>query len=378
MRAEQLTRALALVVLALAARVASAEPYLMVRAGAKCSDCHVNKTGGGMRTAFAYLHAHDILDDLRILPIPKGAQTWNGEVNQWFGVGGDLRVRDQMIFQDKPGRDGRVASNQAFRSDLTSNDLKVQQFTTYARVDLIPDMVTMYGDFNMNGGFTDREAVGMIQNFMPWDVYLKAGRLYPSYGLRVWDDEAFIRSQTGYTFATPEEGAEIGMGPGPFFLATTVTNGRPNDKDVAVTVNGYGLWEDVPVVRNVLAGASFARQSSKRDLAAWYAGTNVWDFSALAEFDLFNDHTVGSEPARDQYASYFELHWLTFGWLDFRGTFEFLKVSRNQDRTRYTVGVDPFIDKFIQPRIEYRINNGPTNNVNFNQDELVFELHFWF
>jgi hypothetical protein len=377
MRAQQLIRGLALL-LVVAAGPAAAEPYLMVRAGAKCSDCHVNKTGGGMRTAFAYLHAHDILDDLRILPIPKGVQTWNGEVNQWFGLGGDLRVRDQLIFQDKPGPDGRVPANKAFRSDVTSNDLKVQQFTTYARVDLIPDMVTMYGDFNMNGGFTDREAVGMIQNFMPWDVYIKAGRLYPAYGLRVWDDDAYIRSQTGYTFATPEEGGEIGMGPGPFFLATTVTNGRAGDKDVAVTVNGYGMWTDLPVVRNVLAGASFARQSPKRDLAAWYAGTNIWDLSALAEFDLIDDRTVGSEPARDQYASYFELHWLTFGWLDFRGTFEFLKVSRDQDRTRYTVGVDPFIDKFIQPRIEYRINNGPTTNVNYNQDELVFELHFWF
>jgi len=378
MRAEQLIRRLALLVLLLAAGPAAAEPYLMVRAGAKCSDCHVNKTGGGMRTAFAYLHAHDILDDLQILPIPKGVQTWNGEVNQWFGVGGDLRVRDQMLFQDKPDAKGRVPSNQAFRGDVTSNDLKVQQFTTYARLDLIPDMVTMYGDFNMNGGFTDREAVGMIQNFMPWDVYLKAGRLYPAYGLRVWDDDAFIRSQTGYTFATPEEGAEIGMGPGPFFLATTITNGRPGDKDVAATVNGYGMWTDLPVVRNVLAGASFARQSPKRDLAAWYLGTNVWDFTALAEFDLIDDRTVGSEPARDQYASYAELDWLTFGWLNIRGTAEFLKVSRNQDRTRYAIGVEPFIDKFLQPRIQYRINNGPTNNVAFNQDELLFELHFWF
>jgi len=66
------------------------------------------------------------------------------------------------------------------------------------------------------------------------------------------------------------------------------------------------------------------------------------------------------------------------------GTFDFVKVSHDQNQTRYTIGAEPFINRFIQPRIQYRINNGPPqpgenpNELVDNQDELIFELHFFF
>ena len=65
----------------------------------------------------------------------------------------------------------------------------------------------------------------------------------------------------------------------------------------------------------------------------------------------------------------------TVDWLNLRGTFEFLKVSEAQDRTRYTIGVEPFINHVLQPRIQYRINNAPANQPGLNHDELWLELH---
>jgi hypothetical protein len=366
------------------ARPARAEPYFMVRAGAKCNDCHTNLTGGGKRTSFAHIHARDILHDLDLLPIPPSVKGFNGQLHEYVSIGGDLRVRNTTIFQDEFSKSGTIPQNRAFRRHVTSNDTDVNEFLGYAQVDLLPDYVTLYSDFNLNGGVTNREAFGLIRGFLPYDTYVKAGRFFPTYGLRVWDDEAYIRSRVGYTFTNSEEGAEIGFAPGPLFIASSITNGTSGDKDVAVTLNGYGVIQDVPVVENVLLGYSYARQTDKRWVTGWYAGTNLWKFTGLAEFDLIDDRSVASENKRDQYAAYAELNMLLFDWLNIRGTFDFVKVSRDRDQTRYTIGAEPFINRFIQPRIQYRINNGPPqpgenpNELVDNQDELIFELHFFF
>jgi hypothetical protein len=382
MRAAELIVALALV--ALAAPSARAEPYLMVRAGAKCSDCHTNLTGGGKRTPFAHIHARDILKDLDLLPIPPTVKGFNGQLSEWASIGSDLRVRDTIVFQDDFNEFGNVPQNRAFRHHVASNDLSVNEFLGYAQIDLLPDYVTMYGDWNLNGGVTNREAWGLIRGFLPYDAYVKGGRLFPTFGLRVQDDQAFVRARTGFTFQNPDEGGEIGIAPGPFFIASSITNGTPGDHDVLATLNGYGVFQDIPVVQTIMAGASVARQSNKRWVSAFYAGSNYWRFTYLAEFDPINDNSVATASKRDNYAAYAEIDFLVFDWLNLRGTFDFVKVSQGRDQTRYAIGAEPFINRYIQPRIQYRINNGPPlsgmnpNEITQNQDELLFELHFFF
>lgn len=382
MRPQQLTLRRGLALGLLAALLggggrAAAEPYFMVRAGAKCSACHPNQTGGGKRTPFAHIHARDILHDLDLLPVPVGLKAFNGELTSYFSLGADLRVRDTTVFQDPPDRLGRVPNNTAFRRQVLSSDPDVNEFLLYLQADLFPDLVTLYADADVTTGWNTREVFALLRGFAPWETYVKAGRFFPAYGLRVQDDQAFIRARTGYTFQTPDEGAEFGLAPGPFFLAASITNGTPGDKDVAVTLNGYALVEDVPVVRTVLAGASVARQSDKRAVAGLYGGANLWRFTALGELDWIADRTVASRPRRDRYAAYGELDLLVLDWLNLRGTFDFVKVSRDRDQTRYTVGAEPFISRVLQPRLQYRINNGPPSQPELNQDELWLELHLF-
>ena len=81
---------------------------------------------------------------------------------------------------------------------------------------------------------------------------------------------------------------------------------------------------------------------------------------------------------RDKFAAYGEVDLLLLDWLNLRGTFDFVKVTHNNDQTRYAIGAEPFISRVIQPRIQYRINNGPGSKPGLNQDELRLELHFFF
>lgn len=377
MRTGKLTGAILALLLGLAG-TAGAEPYLTARAGAKCSDCHTNVTGGGKRTPFPHIHAHDILHDLQILPIPARAKSFDGQLHSHVAIGGDFRAGSTTVFADRPDSSGRIDRNRAFRERVESTDLDVNELLVYLQVDLWPDVLSLYVDEDLDGGATNREAFALLRGVLPLDGYVKAGRLFPTFGLRVHDDEAFIRARSGFTFDNPDEGAEIGIQPGPFFLAASVTNGGGGDRDVQVTLNGYTVLEDLPVVGHTLLGASVARQSNARTVAGLYAGANLWRFTYLGEVDFIDDSSRGSITARDHLAAYGELNLLLFDWLNVRGTVDYVKVRGDRDQTRYAIGLEPFIDKHLQPRIQYRINNGPPQLPELSRPELVFELHVWF
>src|SRR5262249_17001011 len=148
----------------------------------------------------AHIHAHDILHDLSLLPIPPSVRAFDGQLSEWASIGSDLRVDNTTIFQDHFDKNGNVPQNKAFRRHVTSNEIAVNEFLGYGEVDLLPNYLLFYSDFNLNGGATNREAFGLIKNFLPYDTYVKAGRFFPTFGLRVWDDQAYIRSMTGFTF----------------------------------------------------------------------------------------------------------------------------------------------------------------------------------
>src|SRR5262249_6757038 len=171
------------------------------------------------------------------------------------------------------------------------------------------------------------------------------------YGLRVQDDQAYIRSRTGFTFQNPDEGGEIGFAPGPFFVASSITNGVAGDTDVEATINGYGMFEDIPVVRNILAGASFARLSNKLNEGCVYARSTPWHITYLGEVDFINDRPLATagKNSRNQLAAYAEVDWLFFDWLNIRGQFDYVQVSNDRNQVRYSIGAEPFISRFLQP-----------------------------
>ena len=106
---------------------------------------------------------------------------------------------------------------------------------------------------------------------LPWDVYLKGGKMFLPYGLQLQDDNAFIRGgrngsvTTGFSFNEQPDrlrgrlGARAGGGG-----LRGLRRSRRATSDVQVTGTVYSLFTDVPVVRNVLLGGSFSHVAPPR------------------------------------------------------------------------------------------------------------------
>jgi len=67
---------------------AHAEPYLAVQFGLKCNVCHVNPTGGGLRSTVGDVLAQTAIPSAHL---DTGGDNWTGALGQYFRVGGDLR-----------------------------------------------------------------------------------------------------------------------------------------------------------------------------------------------------------------------------------------------------------------------------------------------
>jgi len=374
---------------------ATAEPYFAVREGQKCSACHINMTGGGMRTSFVAAHAKEILNYPNwFAPLTKPTDAFTGELNQYVAIGADLRVDMTAVMQDQ-GSDGTVKNNTAFRGRLEQFDIDVDQAVGYLNVNLIPDLLTFYLDQRFAPSLDTREVWAMA--YLPWDIYLKGGKMFLPYGLQLQDDTAFIRggrngsATTGFSFDVSQPAFEIGWEPGPVSFAAAVSQGVVDDRDVQGTGTLYSLWTDVPIVRNILLGGSGTYAGSSDNSTGWvgaFTGFNLGRFTYLGEVDFgffdFTDPTTGRKVEPGAFIAYSEGNYLLFDWLNLKVAFDYadwdgtLPRQGSDAENRVSVGLEPFLARFLQMRFFYRISNGVETNASHNQDLWILELHTFF
>lgn len=385
---------LALLGATLVSGAAYAEPYFAVREGMKCSACHTNVSGGGMRTSLVATHAKELLHYPSFLgKLSNPPEFFTGEINPYVSLGANLRVSNTAIFQDL-GVNGRVDNDKVFRGRLQQNRFDVTQAVLYGELRLIPDKLSLYIDQRLQPQTDNREAFALLKGVFPWNGFLKAGRMFLPYGLQLQDDTAFIRGgyngsvNTGFSFNQQQAGVQIGIEPGPFSAMLSITDGPPGDRDVQVTGTVYTVFDELPVVRNVLAGASFSRvgpPSTQTMLFGFFAGTNIERFTFLGEVDFRQDKNAATNGRSiGRFILYGEANYLAFDWLNIKTAVDYadddgdLSSRGNDSENRVSVGLEPFLNRFMQPRLFYRIGNGVKSRPDHNQNVLIAEMNVFF
>jgi hypothetical protein len=275
--------------LALLPWAAQAEPYLAVANGFKCSACHVNPTGGGLRNQAGALYAQNALAAWRL---PEGAQ-WSGGIGSAVRLGGDLRTGETRT---------RVPG------EATQKTSGMEQFRLYADVQLVSDLFGAYVDQQLRPGRSQRQEAYLRLGSATRGWYAKAGQFYLPFGWRLQDNSAFVRSLSGVSMATPDKGVELGLELGDWSLQLARSNGPGNVGPISGHQwTGQAVWLQ-PWGRAGLALASTKSSAGGREAVGLFGGFSTGPLAWLGEVDLVSDGGF-AEGRRQLLATLAEVNW---------------------------------------------------------------------
>ena len=368
--------ALLLAAALLAPAAVRAEPYLAVRTGQKCMACHVNPTGGGKRTEFGAIYGQTAFAAGRLDPatgksVPAaGAGSepapWTGKLNDHFAIGSDLRATLQNTNVPNSGDTAAINPTTA---------------QVYLEVKPIVDRLTIYLDeVFAPGAATAREAIAML-----WSsnrtAYVKAGRIFVPFGLRIEDDSAFIRQVTGTTFNSSDDGVEGGLELGSWSANLAVTNGAGGGTETNNGKQVSGLVSFVqPVWRVGLSASTNSNDAADRNMQSAFAGLRTGPVSWLASGIYVTDKGTSTAKLK-QWATLFEGNIEAAKGHNVKLTYEYHDPNddlANNERERYSAVWEYTPFQFTQFRLGVRKNNGiPQNNAE-NTTQVFLQWHAYF
>lgn len=356
--------ALVALLMGLSISTALAEPYFAVREGLKCSSCHFNQAGGGMRNAFGNGWAQSALPARRIEGI--GTDVWTGVVNQFFALGGNLRAN--ATYTDVPDADEQ-------------SEFDLEEVRAYLAITAVPARLAVYIDQRLApGGSTNLEAFARYNTQdQRWNV--QAGQFYLPYGLRLEDDGAFVRQVTGISFDTPDRGLQIGYESSHVSAQLAVSNGTASGPEPD---EGKQTSLRAEYVRNAWrAGAGFNlnhTEAGDRRMQGVFAGVRTGPIAWLAEADYLVDETLGTTE-RKQWVGLIEANWLISRGQNLKLTAEVFEPDTDVDedeQNRFSLLWEYFPFQFVQLRLGARVYDGIPQNDLQNRRIYFAQLHGFF
>ena len=349
-----------------------AEPYIAFREGYKCSACHLNRTGGGMRNDFGSLFTQTDMTPL-MEKASEQAMDFSPQVGSSITIGADFMAVHEALFSVDEELDG-----QSYEQD-SSTTFDIRSGNIYVEANLIPDRLSLYIDETVTpGGASSREAF-MLMRGLPYEGYLKAGRMLLPYGIRVWDDETFTRQVTGFNYDNQDMGIEFGFEPQNLFLAVALSNGtqggrdNDNDKQISSVASVY--------LKNAVVGGSFARnkfQGIERTAYGPYASVRLGAITVFGEVDWVQD---SGTLEQDQFIAFGSLNYWHRESVNMRVTFDFLDPYdgvEEDESSRATVSAHAFLTPYLQASAAYKLKDSVPQDRRGNADALTVALHSFF
>jgi len=258
---------------------AHAEPYLAVANGLKCVQCHVNPTGGSMRSVFG-----NNWDGTQLPAIQLGGKPWSGQLGRYLAVGADVRW-DTL--------ETSSAAGTTRRSEFADSHV-------YLGLNLLPNRLLLYADEQVTPGSPQNREAWALYWSADHSWYVKAGEMYLPFGLRLQDNTALVREASGIDMTVPGRGVEFGWLKDHWDAQLALSNGpltpgaRGSGRDVTANIAyvepGWRL--------GVAADRNDALVGGRREALGLFGGLKTGPIAWLAEADLVSDASMPGGPHR--------------------------------------------------------------------------------
>ena len=337
-----------------------------MQSGLRCAQCHVNQTGGGMRTPFGNTFAQTLIAANRW---PDAAAGWSGQLGSLFALGANVRA-------------AATRTDVAGARQTESFDLR--EARVYLSFTPITDRISFYLDHYLRPGSAQNREAFLRYSAADGSHYVKAGRLYLPFGWRLQDNSAFVRSQSAIDMTGPDRGVEVGWDGGPLSLQLAVSNGTFGESEVdsgkQVSLQAAYIQPEWRV-----GMAANVNDQAIGDRAAWalFGGLRTGPVAWLAEIDWIEDRSASPTPGGTlrSWAWLLEGNWRLVQGHNLKASLEGLDPDRSNggDRqTRFSAVYEYTPMPFVQWRAGARRFDGPSQVALQNRRLVFVELHGFF
>jgi len=350
-------------------------PRFALQQGDRCIDCHVNPSGGLIRTESGWYFGKNVVG--MISPRDKIVST-SPKIGENIYLGVDFRT--QYIYAEELRKTDFQKMAAAFYASIKINE----KIDAVAKYDFITQVFEGYG----------------VARILPNNSYIKVGTFTPNFGIKLDDHTAYTRggdfglaapgSFSPGLYLTPyytETGIELGAYIGEIaYLSASVgrssLHGQMFSKDPIYT----GRAEFTPHFGRLGTsfGASYTAFNTpgnfgqKSDIYGFFAGIGYDKISLQGEYDMGDNYDA--DITNELKSSYLMLKATYRFMVGVEGIVRYDMIDPDKDSdmdsmSRLILGVEYFPYSFIELRPQYRFNfedPGVVNNV------FVLQFHIWY
>ena len=190
-------------------------PRFAAYTGDKCGDCHVNPSGGSMRTTgYGTKYAQKNLE-MDMFKKLSAKMEFSPKLTENISVGGDVRI---------------AHSDNDLKTSTAANKFLGMEGNLYVNAKINEKLsVFVSAGLQSQQAPVKNEFYGLLSEITDYNIYFQAGKFSPNFGIRIPDHRAYQRLYLLNTPYDADAGLQLGMSPGDFNMSVGVFNGLSID-----------------------------------------------------------------------------------------------------------------------------------------------------